>query len=76
MRWPGILEAGRSFEPPGHADMSADTHFHRLRVASRRVEAEDRGEHSVVERGESVYDGAAVVERVLTELMAAFGYFD
>jgi alpha-galactosidase len=35
--------------------------------------AEDRGEHSEAERGESVYEGAQ--ERVRTELMAAFGYF-
>ena len=37
--------------------------------------ADDRGAHSDVERGASVYEGAAGVERVRTELMAAFGYF-
>jgi alpha-galactosidase len=37
--------------------------------------ADDRGEHSDAARGASVYEGAPGVERVRTELMAAFGYF-
>jgi alpha-galactosidase len=37
--------------------------------------AEDRGEHSDAARGASIYEGAPGVERVRTELMAAFGYF-
>lgn len=37
--------------------------------------AEDHGEHSDASRGASVYEGAVGVERVRTELMAAFGYF-
>jgi alpha-galactosidase len=37
--------------------------------------AEDHGEHSDAARGASIYEGAAGVERVRTELMAAFGYF-
>jgi alpha-galactosidase len=37
--------------------------------------AEDRGEHSDAGRGATVYEGAPGVERVRTELMAAFGYF-
>jgi len=45
-------------------------------LPKRRVDAqEDRGEHSDAQRGASVYEGAAGVERVRTELMAAFGYF-
>ena len=36
---------------------------------------DDRGEHSEASRGASIYEGAAGVERVRTELMAAFGYF-
>lgn len=35
--------------------------------------APDRGEHSEANRGASVYEGG--VERVRTEIMAAFGYF-
>jgi alpha-galactosidase len=35
--------------------------------------AEDRGEHSEANRGASVYEGG--IERVRTEIMAAFGYF-
>src|SRR5262245_35190730 len=37
--------------------------------------ADDRGEHSDAARGASIYEGAAGVERVRTELLAAFGYF-
>jgi alpha-galactosidase len=45
-------------------------------LPERRVDAkDDHGEHSDVARGASVYEGAAGVERVRTELMAAFGYF-
>jgi alpha-galactosidase len=47
------------------------THLPRREVSG----AEDRGEHSDAGRGASVYEGAAGVERVRTELMAAFGYF-
>jgi alpha-galactosidase len=45
-------------------------------LPKRRVDAkEDRGEHSDAVRGASVYEGAPGVERIRTELMAAFGYF-
>ena len=47
------------------------THLPRREVSG----AEDRGEHSDAGRGASVYEGAPGVERVRTELMAAFGYF-
>ncbi|HEY3080234.1 MAG TPA: alpha-glucosidase/alpha-galactosidase [Chloroflexota bacterium] len=47
------------------------THLPRRKVAA----AADRGEHSDAARGASVYEGAPGVERVRTELMAAFGYF-
>jgi alpha-galactosidase len=37
--------------------------------------AADHGEHSDAARGASIHEGAPGVERVRTELMAAFGYF-
>jgi alpha-galactosidase len=48
----------------------------REHLPQRAVQAtEDRGEHSDATRGASIYEGAAGVERVRTEIMAAFGYF-
>jgi alpha-galactosidase len=48
-----------------------ETHLPRREIRA----ADDRGEHSDAARGASIYEGAAGVERVRTELMAAFGYF-
>jgi alpha-galactosidase len=47
-----------------------------IHLPKREVRAaDDRGEHSDASRGASIYEGAPGVERVRTELMAAFGYF-
>ena len=56
---------------PRLRDVMKATHLPRRDIQA----ADDRGEHSDVARGASVYEGAAGVERVRTELMAAFGYF-
>lgn len=56
---------------PRLREVMAATHLPTREVRA----ADDRGEHSDAARGASVYEGAAGVERVRTELMAAFGYF-
>jgi alpha-galactosidase len=64
------LQDGTDLRPRLREVMTA-THLPRREVRA----ADDRGEHSEASRGASVYEGAAGVERVRTELMAAFGYF-
>jgi alpha-galactosidase len=64
------LQDGTDLYPRLRAVMK-ETHLPRREVRA----ADDRGEHSDAARGASIYEGAAGVERVRTELMAAFGYF-
>jgi alpha-galactosidase len=64
------LQDGTDLYPRLREVMKA-THLPKREVRA----ADDRGEHSDVGRGASVYEGAPGVERVRTELMAAFGYF-
>jgi alpha-galactosidase len=64
------LQDGTDLYPRLREAMKA-THLPRREVRA----ADDRGEHSDASRGASIYEGAAGVERVRTELMAAFGYF-